>query len=242
MGVVTAQGARKLVGTAGGGTSAAHGEEIHAFVRDHRCTSCLELGFAWGVGATYIASALESNGEGRLTSVDMPFEAGRAVEGRALLERGRLAHRVEVVLEDGGYLWFLHRKLKEQTRDGTIEPIYDFVFLDGAHTWIEDGLALLLVERLLRPGGWIHLDDLAWLPLAREDLPEHQRTFSHVQDIWDLLVVPNPAFDEMRIDGETAWARKSPTVGSQTRVVYRQDLRRAVRSLAHTARVRLRRG
>jgi predicted O-methyltransferase YrrM len=235
----TPEQARDLVGEAGGGTSATHGAEIHDFVREHRFSNCLELGFAWGVGAVYIASALEANGHGRLTSVDMPFEERRAVEGTALLERAGLTHRVEVVLEDGGYNWFLHRKLKEQVRDGAVEPLYDFVFLDGAHTWLEDGLALLLIERLLKPGGWIHLDDLAWLPTARKDLPEHQRTFSHVRDIWDLLVVPNPIYDEMRIDGATAWARKSLTPVAQTRVVYKQDLKTAVRSIVWELRTRI---
>lgn len=236
--VTTSEQARLLVSESGGGTSAAHGAEIHDFVRVNGFVNCLELGFAWGVGAVYIASALQANGQGRLTSVDIPYEQERAVVGKALLERGGLAPRVEVVLEEGGYNWFLHRKLKEQARDGYIEPLYDFVFLDGAHTWLEDGLALLLVERLLKPGGWVHLDDLAWLPSIRTDYPEHQRTFSHVQDIWDLLVVRNPRFDEMRSDGDTAWARKSFGDGSGTRIVYKQDLLGSVRALSRYARIR----
>jgi predicted O-methyltransferase YrrM len=239
--VVTPEQARLLVGENGGGTSAVHGAEIHEFVRANRFANCLELGFAWGVGAVYIASALQANGQGRLTSVDMPEVQERVVVGKALLERGGLAPRVDVVLEEGGYNWFLHRKLKEQARDGHIEPLYDFVFLDGAHTWLEDGLALLLVERLLKPGGWVHLDDLAWRPTVRTDYPEHQRTFSHVRDIWDLLVVRNPQFDEMRSDDSTAWARKSSEHAPTTRILYKQDLLGSVRSIGQYARDRLRR-
>jgi predicted O-methyltransferase YrrM len=237
--ITTSAQARGLVGETGGGTSAVHGAEIHEFVRSNRFLSCLELGFAWGVGAVYIASALEANGEGKLTSVDMPAVQERVVTGKALLERGGLMPRVEVVLEEGGYNWFLHRKLKEQARDGYIEPLYDFVFLDGAHTWLEDGLAFLLIERLLKPGGWVHLDDLAWRPVDRTDYPEHQRTFSHVRDIWQLLVVCNPQFDEMRSDDATAWARKSSEPGSGTRVVYKQDLLGSVRSIGRYARDRV---
>jgi predicted O-methyltransferase YrrM len=234
--VTTTEQAQQLIGDTGGGTSAVHGAEIHDFVKANRFVNCLELGFAWGVGAVYTASALEANGTGKLTSVDMPFERERALTGEALLQRGGLAERVEVVLEEGGYNWFLHRKLKEQARDGHIEPLYDFVFLDGAHTWLEDGLALLLVERLLKPGGWVHLDDLAWLPTIRTDYPEHQRSFSHVRDIWELLVVRNPQFDQMRSDDATAWARKSPASGAQARVVYKQDLLGSLRSLSRYAR------
>ncbi|MHB1537084.1 MAG: class I SAM-dependent methyltransferase [Solirubrobacteraceae bacterium] len=216
--------ARLLVGDAGGGTGAVHGAELHRFVREHACESCLELGFASGVGATYIASALEANGKGRLTSVDMTQIAERARGGEELLARGGLSHRVEVVLEHGGYNWFLHRKLREQLRSGAIEPLYDFVYLDGAHTWPEDGFALLLLERLLKPGGWVHLDDLTWLASDRDDFSAQQRSFPHVQEIWDLLVVPNPAFEEMRTDGMRGWARKSLGSGAGTRVVYRQDV------------------
>ncbi len=238
--VTTAEQAAELVSDTGGGTGAVHGAEVHQFVRDHGFESILELGFYSGVGAVYIASALEANGHGRLTSVDLLYEERRAAAGQDLLRRAGLAPRVEVVLEDGGYNWFLHRKLKEQLREGSIEPLYDFVFLDGAHTWLDDGLALLLAERLLKPGGWIHLDDLAWLPTAREDFPEHQRTFSHVRDIWELLVVPNPQFDEMRVDKYTAWARKAPRAGGEERIVFKQDLAGSVMSLFKTARAAVR--
>jgi predicted O-methyltransferase YrrM len=237
--VATAEQARLLVGDTGGGTSTVHGAEIHEFVRSNGFVNCLELGFAWGVGAVYVASALQANGKGKLTSVDMPAVADRVVVGKELLERGGLAPRVEVVLEEGGYNWFLHRKLKEQARDGYFEPLYDFVFLDGAHTWLDDGFALLLIERLLKPGGWVHLDDLAWIPGERTDYPEHQRTFSHVRDIWELLVVRNPQFDEMRSDDSTAWARKSPDAGSGVRVVYKQDLLGSVRAIGRYARDRV---
>ena len=37
--------------------------------------------------------------------------------------------------------------MRERLCDGAIEPIYDFCFLDGAHSWEVDGFALLLVER-----------------------------------------------------------------------------------------------
>ncbi len=236
--VTTVRDVRSLVGEVGGGTSHAHGSEIHRFVLEHKPQRCLELGFAWGVGALYIASALEANGGGRLTSVDMPYEARRAEVGIDLVGRAGLSERVEVVLEEGGYNWFLHRKLKEQLRDGVLEPVYDFVFLDGAHTWLEDGLALLLLERLVKPGGWIHLDDLAWLPTARTDFPEAQRQFSHVRDIWELLVVPNDAFDQMRTDGVTAWARRAPSDQAGERVVYQQDLSGSVRLAVDRARAR----
>ena len=38
-------------------------------------------------------------------------------------------------------------------------PIFDYVFIDGAHTWMLDALAFLLVDRLLRVGGYVDFDD-----------------------------------------------------------------------------------
>ena len=41
-------------------------------------------------------------------------------------------------------------------------PEFDFVFLDAGHTWDVTGFAFFLVDRLLRPGGWLLFDDLNW--------------------------------------------------------------------------------
>jgi hypothetical protein len=39
---------------------------------------------------------------------------------------------------------------------------FDFVFLDGSHTWEIDVFAVLLIDLLLRPGGYIEFDDIEW--------------------------------------------------------------------------------
>ena len=58
-------------------------------------------------------------------------------------------------------------------------PGYDFCFLDGAHLWEPDALAALLVTQLLRPGGWLLMDDLHFRP-ART-IPGWETAFS--QDV-----------------------------------------------------------
>ena len=234
----TSEAARSLVGDTDGGTSPERGAELHQFVREQKPQRILELGFAWGVSAVYFASALEANGSGQLTSVDMPFERRRAVVGQDLLQRGGLQDRVDVVLEEGGYNYFLLRKLREQLRDGRIEPLYDMVFLDGAHTWPDDALAFALVDRLLKPGGWILLDDLDWLP---GDLaPEGHRDYPHVRQIFDLLLVPDASYDQFYEDGTIARARKAKGA-PEVRVVYKQDVLGSTRTIVRYARTRLRR-
>ena len=59
-------------------------------------------------------------------------------------------------------------------------PIYDYIFLDGSHTWDIDGLAFLLLDRLLKPGGFMDFDDYGW---TMADLPTLNPTVSpHILD------------------------------------------------------------
>ena len=217
----SAAAARVIVEGIGGGTSLQRGEEIYRFVREHRFERCLELGFAHGVSSVWIGSALESNGLGTLTSVDLLDAHQRQPTAQETIERAELTDRVELLYEETSYTWYLHRMLRKQHRDGRIGPMFDFVFLDGAHTWDADGFAFLLVDRLLRPGGWVLLDDMDWT-LDKErfpDVPPAQRELAQVQEIWDLLVLTDSSYDELRTDGQWAWARKSQTPTPAVRTV-----------------------
>src|SRR5215218_2958881 len=138
------------------------GRIVYEHVRATRPTAVLELGTAHGVGAAYLAAGLEDNGTGRLTTVDF---AGAAYDPppEAVLARAGVAGRVQVVREFSSYTWWLKEQVQARSdRAGNVEPLYDFVYLDGAKHWTIDGFAVVLVEKLLRPGGWLLLDDLGW--------------------------------------------------------------------------------
>jgi predicted O-methyltransferase YrrM len=239
--VTTTAQVRELLEGVGGGTSSAAGEELHEFVRDHRFDHCLELGFAHGASTVWIASALEANGHGQLTSVDLEVAHERQPPARETIDRAGLAHRVSLNYEATSYTWFLHDKLREQLRDGErIEPLYDFVFIDGAHTWDVDALAFALVDRLLKPGGWILLDDLDWqIGDSEPSLPQVQRDMRQVHEIWELLALTHPQYDEFRTDGQWGWMRKSTEAIPTARTVVKQDLAGSVRQVARIARTKL---
>ena len=189
----------------------------------------------------YIASALEANGHGHLTSVDVPASQERVPTASELLERAGLADRVSIVIEPTSYTWFLHKMFRERAGDSGIDPVYDFVFIDGAHTWDVDGFAFLLVDRLLKPGGWILFDDLYWRMDAERwpEVPEEERSIAQVCEVWDLLVRTHPEYDEMRTDGSWGWAHKSTTPNPQTRVVTESaPLLVQFREIARLARAR----
>lgn len=216
------------------------GAELYEWVRSHRPADCLELGFAHGVSTLYFAAALESLGAGKVTSVDR--ETALELQPRAadLLGSAGLSHRAELVYEETSYNWFLHRKLREQVREGICEPCYDFVFIDGAHNWEVDGLAFLLVDKLLRPGGWVLFDDMRWEHDERwPDLPPDQRELAQVGEVFELLAGSHPSYRELRADGNWGWARKAEAGEPHVRTVYRRDLKETVRDAAGTVRRRL---
>lgn len=198
------------------------GRRIYDHVRATRPRDVLDIGTANGVSAAYIAAALDANGGGLVTTIDhvsANYQPGPA----KILEATGLAHLVRrVVVEDSSYTWWLKSQVEANSDEaGNCQPIYDFCYLDGAHNWTIDGLAALLVEKLLRPGGWLLLDDLGWsyagssagAGQSADDLhlSRPERTEPHMRAVFDLLVRQHPSFTEFRVENEWwGWARKAP--------------------------------
>jgi hypothetical protein len=123
---------------------------------------------------------------------------------------------------------------------GNCEPRFDFVYLDGAKHWTIDGLAVVLVEKLLRPGGWLLMDDLDWTyaqdpgreatdGIVHRELSEAERTEPHLRAVFELIVAQHPSFTELRVQDEWwGWARKAP--GEPRR--YRVETSRPLPALA----------
>lgn len=219
-------------------------------VYDHICAtrpvSVLEIGTANGVGTAYMAAALDQIGEGRVTTVDRsaaPYDPGPE---KVLGDVG-LADRVDLVrVPDSSYNWWLKTQILDRSDSvGNTEPVYEFVFLDGAHEWNIDGLAVVLVEKLLKPGGWLLLDDLDWtyanspsfiaspseLP---KNLSEAELSEPHIRAAFEVLLKPNPAFSEFREDNDWAWAKKDPGAPRRLTLV----MHTTTRSLSIAQRVR----
>jgi predicted O-methyltransferase YrrM len=232
------------------------GRIVYDHVRATRPAEVLELGTAHGVGAAYLAAGLADNGAGRLITVD--FEQARYDPApETVLERAGVAGLVDVVREHSSYTWWLKEQVQERSdAHGNCEPRFDFVYLDGAKNWTIDGLAVILVEKLLRPGGWLLLDDLDWTyaqdphreatdGIVHRELSEPERTQPHLRAVFELIVAQHPSFTELRVQDEWwGWARKAPgeprryTVETSRplAVVATNALRRAVRRARRRAR------
>lgn len=191
------------------------GRTIYDFVLAQRPRRVLELGFAHGVSSCYIAAALEeAGGPGRLLTIDQKGALVRRPSIGELLARCGLEHRVKTIFADTSYTWELLRLLRRPK-----PPAFDFAFIDGAHTWDVDGFAFQLVDRMLRPGGWILFDDLDWSlassPSLRDAdwvraLPREQQQAAQVGQVFDLLVRTHREYTNFRVEDGWGWAQKRP--------------------------------
>ena len=163
------------------------------FVRKAGCSILAEIGV--GIGDTSEAFARYLNGRGELHLVDFA-EKVQSVKAR-LLERGYrniVAHGNSRKIYDD-YNWSLMKVLRASST-----PVFEYVYLDGAHTWHHDALAYFLVDRLLKIGGFIEFDDYGWshmasptvnpriFPFTQEAFTEEQITTCQVGLVIDLLV------------------------------------------------------
>jgi predicted O-methyltransferase YrrM len=196
------------------------GRRVYDHVRSTKPSEILELGTSYGVSAAYMAAALEANGEGRITTVDHV----RSNSPEELLKRvdPAVVRRIDLVrIDDSSYNWWLKEQVAARSdAAGNCAPLYDFCYLDGAHNWTVDGFAVVLIEKLLRPGGWLLLDDLSWVHRSdphgmRErgvffPLSKSEVTTPNIRGVFELIVKPHPAFGEFRVEDEDwGWARKS---------------------------------
>jgi predicted O-methyltransferase YrrM len=199
-------------------------ERLREHMLEHRPEHVLELGFAHGVSTCYIASILEDLGRGNVTTIDLPRAKDLDPNIETLLSRTGLGHRVKHYYEPAGYNWRLMRML--ESSDGTR---FDLCYVDGAHTWSDDGLAFFLVDRLLSPGGWIIFDDLTWTYSGSRslgdsewvrDMPDDYKNTPQIRQVFELLVKRHPSYDHFSTERDWAFARKAAKAsGEEPRTV-----------------------
>ena len=186
------------------------------FVRHIGAREVLELGTGHGGSACWLAMGLRLNGGGTLTTIDRDTAPAVA----ELFKSAGVGDTTRILRTSRSYTWELMRLIQANTTDYRCNPQFDFCFVDGAHNWDTDGFAFFLVEKLLKPGGWLVFDDLDWtyatcLHLSPVDAdvaslmsPEEQST-PQIRGVFELLVRQHPGFDVVRQFPIHGWARKS---------------------------------
>ena len=227
--------------------SVSQGRMVYDHLVESGASDVLELGTAHGVGTAYLAAS-----GARVVTVDFAA-ASFSPSPEEVLARAGLLDRVEIVRAFSSYTWWL----KEQVAAGVRER-FDFVYLDGAKHFAVDGVAVVLAEKLLRPGGWLLMDDLGWTysddpgrsvtdGVVHRELSEPERREPHLRAVFDLIVREHPSFTETRVvDDWWGWARKAPGAPRRHSVEVSRPLSAVVgtgaRRVARAARRRLRSG
>ncbi len=190
--------------------------EVYQCVIATRSRDCLELGTGHGATTCVIAAALEEIGGGTITTID--HKPDRKHNISELAQVTGMQRHVRAIVHPAGYDWTLMGMLRAQTAAGRCEPCVDFCYLDGAHEWVTDALAALLVIRLLRPGGWLMMDDLNFR--LRGSHPGWERELGHktkeeldtpqIGMVFDLLVKTHSDLERFALTntGHIGWARK----------------------------------
>jgi hypothetical protein len=172
------------------------------FIKRTSCSCIAEIGIYQGHTSQEFAKYL--GGRGALHLFD--FEERVHAVKDSLNQMGYhnvVAHGSSHKLLDS-YNWQLMRVLQAHA-----EPIYDYVLLDGAHTWAIDALTFSLIDRLLKKGGYVDFDDYHWslesspsinpttFPLTGYLYTPEQVKEQQVKLIVDLLVKRDSRYSEI---------------------------------------------
>jgi predicted O-methyltransferase YrrM len=137
----------------------AAGEALRDLAIAERATRTIEVGLALGMSALFLAAAVTSvdAAAGRHVAID-PFQ-GESWDGAGLatLRAAGVEGVVEVIEEESALA------LPELARHGRE---FDLAFVDGDHRFESVLLDLTFMDRLIRPGGLIVVDDM-WMPGVR---------------------------------------------------------------------------
>lgn len=191
---------------------------IYEFIVANKLKSCVELGTGFGATSIVMATAVEVNGGNQVLTIDKYIH--EPVNVKTLMSHvGLKESAINVVADSLGYNWYMADLIRAQSHEDICEPLFDFCLLDGAHEWEPDALAFTLVAKLLKPGGWIAIDDinfcLRMIPNWKETHGSHtDRELDTFQmgRVYDLIVKQRQDFTDFHIthNGRIGWARKKP--------------------------------
>jgi len=209
--------------------SVSQAELLTEIILENKYTSLLELGFKHGVSTCYLAAALDEQGSGQITTIDLDCAKDETPNIDSLLAATGLGSYVKPYYENTSYNWRLMRLLEENPA-----PQFDFCYIDGAHDWYVDGFAFMLVDLLLKPGGMVVFDDLDWTYRSSPSLSSTARVKAmaddevdtpHVRQVYELLVKSNPSYSNFVEKDNWAYAQKLMTSGD---AAASQEIRREV--------------
>jgi predicted O-methyltransferase YrrM len=155
-----------------------------------------ELGV--GIGATSLTLARCMNNAGKLHLFDFHDKLGELEADLALFGFTNVECFGNTSKHWDSYNWTLGKFLLAGQR-----AVYDYIYLDGSHTFVVDGLAFVLCDMLLKPGGFIEVDDYywkfsqsQWMKEIRHDfMTDEQINTAQLAMVVDLFLNGNPQYE-----------------------------------------------
>lgn len=200
---------------------------LYQFILRERPKRILELGIAHGTATCHMAAALQELGCGKITCVDLIDAAAefQPTPEQQLALTG-LESFVEIIRMKTGYTWFLHDNIRKNTKNDNCEPEYDLCVIDGSKNWTIDGGAFFMVDKLLKPGGWVVFDDYSWTygaadatrdstdGISHRVLSEDELSIPHIREVFELLVVQHPNYSNFIRLPQSDWVLAQKIPGS----------------------------
>ena len=115
------------------------------------------------------------------------------------------------------YAWSLQKLYKEMKR----KPVFNLVYLDGAHTFFHDGLAICILKKMIAHGGILLLDDMDWTikesptcnpgvnPKILDQYTDEQMETEQVAIAVELFLEEAPEWEEITEHMENSPRRKA---------------------------------
>ena len=104
------------------------------------------------------------------------------------------------------YNWHLGNLIFEM-RERHEAGIFDAVYLDGAHNFLHDGLAVCLLKELIKDNGFLILDDLFWsftrshspqlLEQGQKFFPKEQAEAPQLLRVQELFLTTDSNFEKL---------------------------------------------
>ena len=178
---------------------------IKSLKSTRRNISVAEIGIGYGATTLRTLELLDAG------DVYYAFDFKKKLEDFAYdLQARNFGINCEVILapnsnkEWDSYNWNLSNMIFRMRERGEA-GMFDAVFLDGAHTFLHDGLAVCLLKELIKDGGFLLLDDIFWnfnscewgLNVGAERLTAEQMADCQILRVRKLFLDNDPNFEEI---------------------------------------------
>lgn len=208
-------------------TPSEDGKVLYNFVLENKISNILELGFQHGVSTNYFAAALDELGSGKILTIDREIARNENPNIFELSKKTALDKYIDIKFATTSYIWELRKLIKHNLQNPKEAKLFDFCFLDGAHSFETDGFAFYLVDKLLKDGGIILFDDINWSyassPTLKDtefvkQMSDDERKAEQINDVIELLVATNPNYEILEIRNRWAWVQKKSNTDATSNI------------------------